>query len=166
MNYPDAYEYPNIVMDAMENALMRFFGNSFKSVEFYKANDTKNYIGKIDGTTYLVLNNDYELNLQIKRSDKYKNTFTVDVNAMNAYLSNNYNIQALLIGTAWDRNMHIVYWKPFLELAGENLDKWLAKNGGYYIIPLKDLRVLHMRDIPYFDEDYEKLEQYWREKQR
>ncbi len=164
MIYPDEYEYEPLIMRVMENAMKYYWKTRFKSVTFYKASNSKNYRGKIDGQVCLLLTNEYHLNLQIKRSDKYINTFSIGGNAMRSYLENDYDIEALLIGTAYDRNMYLVYWSEFLELAAENLHKWKSPNGDYYVIRLEYLSPLYMEKVPYLEEDYKILQNYWDDK--
>ncbi len=162
MTYPSKYEYDDVTMLAMKNAIIDFFADKLDSVGFYKMDDYKNFAGKIDGTAYLTINNGYDLNLQIKRSDIHPDSFSVGGNALRSYIGQDLNIQALLVGLANRENMYLFHWSHFVDYIQENHTHLKSKYGDYYVIDIDILLSdLYYRKIPYTDNDYKKLQTVW-----
>jgi len=163
MNYPNQHEYDDVTMLAMENAIRTFYKHGdIEAVEFYKMDDRRNVVGKIDGQIIVTLNNRHEMNLQIKRSDKYRDSFSVKGSTLRDYITGNFNIQGLLIGLAYDENMYLFRWNEFVDFASEVYPQWKSKHGDYYVIQLGDLTDnLYYRELPYDKNDYEKLANVW-----
>ena len=161
MAYPDKFEYDGVVMTAMENAIWDGW-RDVKSIEFYKMNNPRNVIDKIDATFQLQLKNKMTYNIQIKRSKTCPDTVSVKGATLRSYINKDYDLQMVLIGTAHTAEMYMFYWDDFLEYVEENLYSMKSRYGDYYIIRLSDLtKSLRYKELPYRPEDYEQLVAYW-----
>lgn len=169
MNYGNDMEYDDFIMDSMEKAIVASFKTDDNNVfvEFYNKSEYLNVKEKVDGKLTIVINDSsnthQRLNLQIKRSDKYDKSFTIRKGTLDSYIEDDYKVNALLVGVAYNQEMYLFHWKEFIEYAEENCSNWLYGDGSFYRIFIRELiNNLHLRRILYIqDDDYYKMVELW-----
>ncbi len=135
MPYRNQPEYTKEIRDRIENAIRNYY-DSPTEIKWYNESDPFNYIQKVDATVVVMIEKRV-IHLQIKRSDKYVDSFSIGKSAMNAYLNKTLPVIGLIIELKDAKFLYLFAWKDFVELAREKINEW--DRGNYYVIGIEDL---------------------------
>lgn len=77
-------------------------------------------------------------NMQMERSDRYSDSFSIGKLAMESYLYENLKLDVLLLDLR-GKYLYIFNWKDFVRVAKKYEGRWKTLNG-YYIGRIKHLK--------------------------